>query len=564
MGRIVSTRMCQNTAIKCSILASVLLLYVYPLLLPTPLLDPDEGLHATIAQEMVETGDYRIPRTQGQPFLDKPIFYFLLQALSLRTFGMNEAAVRLPGLLCGLLGVATTYLLARRLLDNTTGLIAALVALTMTVPVALAQAPVHDIALVPWTNLLLLCWWEADHNTSRRIRLQLTAAAGFLVALALLTKGLIGLAVVSVGYFCFLTLSRQLHLAVVVRYAVSFLLGCLLACPWFLSLEADAPGYLSYYFIQRHFAGFTTATQLHGGEPWHYYLPILLGGAMPWTLHALPGLWPQRQLPAGRANTTSRAVAFTLCWLVGGGLFLSLASSKLITYCLPLFPAIAILAAHSVQLFLDRQLLPRLDVAMNRMIQLCCCVGVFLPTVAILTLDHQNGSPSPLVAHAAGVLAAVFSLSGLILVRSARRSQAIAVGALWTPLVFVALVTWPLQITAESYSQRSLGVQLAAYDRLPDKILLVGDRIGSVVFYLTAAQREQLQPGQLITAPADSLSLADLDSRHPLLVVKDTALSRIEDPLLQQLAQQTQPAAPFRLLDLGVRLAEHPRGSSWK
>src|SRR5580698_3082198 len=66
-----------------------------------PLLDPDEGLHASIAQEMVERGDWLVPRQFGEPFLDKPILYFWAEALSLRCFGMNEAAVRLPGMVFG-------------------------------------------------------------------------------------------------------------------------------------------------------------------------------------------------------------------------------------------------------------------------------------------------------------------------------------------------------------------------------------------------------------------------------------------------------------------------------
>ncbi len=44
------------------VVASVAMIYVYPLTLPTPLLDPDEGIHASIAQEMVESGDYLVPR----------------------------------------------------------------------------------------------------------------------------------------------------------------------------------------------------------------------------------------------------------------------------------------------------------------------------------------------------------------------------------------------------------------------------------------------------------------------------------------------------------------------
>ena len=68
-------------------------------------MDPDEGLHASIAQEMADGGDWLVPRLMGKPFLDKPILYFWAEAASLRLFGMSEAAVRLPGLLFGLLGM---------------------------------------------------------------------------------------------------------------------------------------------------------------------------------------------------------------------------------------------------------------------------------------------------------------------------------------------------------------------------------------------------------------------------------------------------------------------------
>src|SRR5262249_53910745 len=73
-------------------------LFIFPLTLHHPLIDPDEGLHAAIAQEMVERGDYIMPRLLGKPFLDKPVFFFWAMAGSLRLLGFSERAVRAPGL----------------------------------------------------------------------------------------------------------------------------------------------------------------------------------------------------------------------------------------------------------------------------------------------------------------------------------------------------------------------------------------------------------------------------------------------------------------------------------
>src|SRR5208283_4015960 len=115
-----------------------------------PLVDPDEGLHASIAQQMVESGDWIVPRLMDEPFLDKPILYFWAIAASLKAFGMSEAAVRLPGLLFGMLGTLTTAAVAWRILGHRTGLIAGMFYASMLLPLVMIQLPAHDVALVTW------------------------------------------------------------------------------------------------------------------------------------------------------------------------------------------------------------------------------------------------------------------------------------------------------------------------------------------------------------------------------------------------------------------------------
>src|SRR3954451_17412641 len=98
-----------------------------PLLVSAPLVDPDEGLHAAIAQEMVLRHDYVTPTFLGEPFLDKPILFFWAEAFSLRAFGMNEAAVRLPPLLFGALGMLSVALLGAGIFGPNVGLAAGIV-----------------------------------------------------------------------------------------------------------------------------------------------------------------------------------------------------------------------------------------------------------------------------------------------------------------------------------------------------------------------------------------------------------------------------------------------------
>src|ERR1700742_3601160 len=141
-GNLGSTQMDRwsRSLLLMSIIACVIGINLYPLALQTPLMDPDEGIHASIAQEMVERSDYVIPRYLGVAFRDKPILYSAAQAVSLRIFGMNEAAVRLPGILFALLGCVTPAVLARRMFDAESAVYATLASLTLVLPAVLTQS----------------------------------------------------------------------------------------------------------------------------------------------------------------------------------------------------------------------------------------------------------------------------------------------------------------------------------------------------------------------------------------------------------------------------------------
>ena len=300
------------------------IMFVFPLTIPFPLLDPDEGLHASIAQEMVERGNWSMPQFLGQPFLDKPIFFFWVQAGSLRLFGPSEMAVRLPGLMFGLLGVIATGLLGGRMFGSTAGLIAGILYATTILPTALTQAAAHDVALIPSVTLAILLLWEAEHALSRLAAVAAVLGAGVFLGLAILTKGLLGAGVVGTAYGAYLlvTLPRKLRsrqtpshqtpphqtpphcngggflngrnlvettravwrigLPPFLAGITVLIVAVLIASPWYALVERQNPGYLRYFFLERHVKGFATWSQPHGDEPWWYYLPVLLGGGLPW------------------------------------------------------------------------------------------------------------------------------------------------------------------------------------------------------------------------------------------------------------------------------------------
>lgn len=67
-----------------------------------PLLEPDEGRNAEVGREMLTTGDWIIAHYDGLPYLDKPAFFFWLEASCFKVAGVNEWSARLPSAVMGL------------------------------------------------------------------------------------------------------------------------------------------------------------------------------------------------------------------------------------------------------------------------------------------------------------------------------------------------------------------------------------------------------------------------------------------------------------------------------
>jgi 4-amino-4-deoxy-L-arabinose transferase-like glycosyltransferase len=81
---------------------ALLALFVGTYVLPLgvrPLFRPDEDRYAEIPREMLASGDWVVPHLNGIPYLEKPALGYWLGAISIRAFGHNPFAVRLPAAL---------------------------------------------------------------------------------------------------------------------------------------------------------------------------------------------------------------------------------------------------------------------------------------------------------------------------------------------------------------------------------------------------------------------------------------------------------------------------------
>jgi 4-amino-4-deoxy-L-arabinose transferase-like glycosyltransferase len=327
-------------------------------------------------------------------------------------------------------------------------------------------------------------------------------------------------------------------------------------------MESENPGYLYYYFVQRHLLGFATSTQIHGTEPFWFYLPILLLGGLPWigflpvTLRDAWSKRTSRGVPSQAGD--GDAVLLLICWLLGCTLFLSVAHSKLITYIWPVFPPLAILAALGWGRMLDNTLSEPARAALKRAFRNMAWIGPLALPVAVVAASKTLGlhiSPWQWLAVTA---AAVSLWLPLWLGRAGRWEQALAASVLSMGLQFAVIMTVVVPVVAVQFSARDLAAALNRSGRMPPRVLLMEERVASVIFYLTPQLRRGLHQGQLESFGWDRLR--ELSRAEPGTVV---AVSQRWLPAAARHIDLTgvpfQPAGQYRLYDareLGERMKD--------
>jgi 4-amino-4-deoxy-L-arabinose transferase-like glycosyltransferase len=510
-----------------------LALLVAPIVASAPLFDPDEGLHAAIAQEMIQRGDYVTPTFRGEPFLDKPILFFWAEAASLRLVGHNEAAVRIPPLLFGLLGMVTVAWLGRALFGEAAGLIAGIVYGTMLLPMGVSEVAVHDIGLVPFLCIAALSIAKvAEPETSvaaavpglserRRVggrrRIVLYAViAGAALGLSILTKGLVGIVFTGIFAACFVTRRPASIVRVTMTLTIAIVVAIAVAAPWYLAMEHAHPGYLHYYFVERHLQGYLTATQRHGGRPFWYYVPIVIGGALPWTAYLVA---------AGR---TARGTSLRLAlwgWFGIGLVFLSIGESKLVTYALPLFPALALIIGEYLA-SLGSVPRPRKDFLFTLAFAAHVLALALLPALGLIVIQWKFGAVHPYLWMSVGVF-------GLLAVDSGRRAaRSVSEYGFMAGIVRMTLYTIvAMMIVAPRAAVWMTGRDLAATfntaSTLPPHISLVDERIGSLIFYLDPGLRVEATPDRVDSASfSEAMTRIRTDPPDAVTAVRNSQLPR--------------------------------------
>jgi 4-amino-4-deoxy-L-arabinose transferase-like glycosyltransferase len=148
------------------------------------------------------------------------------------------------------------------------------------------------------------------------------------------------------------------------------LLFLIISAPWFVLVALRNPEFAWFFFVHEHLLRYTTKIHQRD-EPWHYFIPLLIAGGLPWTVVMFDAAWRSWRAEAGARFQVRR---FLLVWCAFVFLFFSASGSKLPSYILPLFPGVALLMGWRLTLISGKalawQLAPMAALAVGGLIAL--------------------------------------------------------------------------------------------------------------------------------------------------------------------------------------------------
>jgi 4-amino-4-deoxy-L-arabinose transferase-like glycosyltransferase len=239
--------------------------------------------------------------------------------------------------------------------------------------------------------------------------------------------------------FIYMVVQRDFSILKRMHWLPGLAVFLLVTAPWFYLVMKANPEFFQFFFIHEHLERFTS--KVHNRyQPWHYFIPILLAGMVPWTLLMLDTLWrtafsarlgsmkvDSESKPVGKAFNAER---FLLVWIVFVFVFFSISGSKLPSYVLPMFPALALLmgkqlaAMNARRLFwLLAPLLPVLLIGLGLL--------PFAPKLAAETpIREQMYNEYAVWVAVAMLFCSLGTAAALILIRRDRKPVAVLVLAL--------------------------------------------------------------------------------------------------------------------------------------
>lgn len=386
-----------------------------------PPLDRDESRFAQATAQMLETGDYVNISFQQAPRHKKPVGIHWLQAVSVGTLSSAEAreiwAYRLPSLLAAAFAAAACCWGASYFFGARTGLIAGAILGMSFILSTEANIAKTDAALCACVTLMMAAlgrlYGAAREGPPAGRRSGVLLWCGF--AGSVLIKGPIGPMILATTLLGLFLLERRIRWARKLGWTWGLVLTLAVVGPWAVAITVQTDGgFWGDALVGDLAPKLAGGHERHGGPPGYHLLatPALFFPAALLLPAAVVVGWTRRSEPG---------VRFALAWLIPAWIVFELSPTKLVHYTLPLYGALAWLAAAALEQPIGR-------IARWGGAALSLLVGGLLAALAGYGLAEFGDPGDRPAAIVVGLLGLAAGLAGAVGLIRDRPTQALVVG----------------------------------------------------------------------------------------------------------------------------------------
>ena len=252
-----------------------------------PLFDLDEGAFSEATREMLVGGDYITTYLNGELRFDKPILIYWLQLLSVKSFGLNEFALRLPSALAGTFWALAIFSFTKRVLNEREAFFATLFMIASLQINMIAKASIADALLNLFIALSMFSIYFYFKNRDKK-SLYLTF---LFIALGTLTKGPVAIMIPFIVSLILFTLRGEFKEWLKMLFNIrGILIFIAVAMPWYIAeYIAQGEPFIDGFFLKHNLSRFSSAMETHSGSIF-YFIPVLIVGVMPFTLFAIKAI----------------------------------------------------------------------------------------------------------------------------------------------------------------------------------------------------------------------------------------------------------------------------------
>lgn len=321
------------------------------------LMDVDESRYVLMAKDMFNTKNFFTLYLNNEYFFEKPPLYFWGECLSFAIFGkINEFTARFPVALYGTLCCYLIYFIGKKVVSRLYGVIASLILATSLEFLILAKFAILDIVVSTCIGFSLcfgLIVYFCRENHKKYYWWLFYAFS----ALAVMAKGIPGF-VVPFGsmFFVAIVAKKVKELFKPIYFIPGTLIFLLIVLPWHIAMfKTYNPLFWDEYIVKHHLARFAGGEIIHRDEPFYFYIVTLLWGFFPWVISCLAvGIKNLIQIIKNKTftfkyeelNKPQQFMLYNTIIILFTFLFFSSSGTKLITYILPMYGALACIGAY--------------------------------------------------------------------------------------------------------------------------------------------------------------------------------------------------------------------------